>query len=204
MAPIRVGLIGLSTGSQGTSWASTAHLPYLLSDQGKSQYEIAALCNSSVSSAKKSIEHYKLPSTVKAYDSPEKLAQDADIDLVICVVGVEKHYELLKPAVEAGKNIYTELPLASNMQQIRELAVEAEKKGIKTMFGMQGQSSPVVNVVKKLIADGKIGKVLSTTYKGNTGLMGGDSVPEGFRYIVERKAGGNHATIFFLHSKNHW
>lgn len=201
MAPIRIGLIGLSTGSKGTSWASTAHLPYLLSSQGKAHYEIAALCNSSVESAKKSIEHYKLPGSVKAYDSPKDLANDKDIDLVVCVVGVESHYKLLKPVVEAGKNVYTELPLASNMDQIRELVTLAEEKGVKTMFGSQGQASPIVNVLKKLIADGKVGKVLSTSLKGNVGIAGGDSIPTGFRYIIERKAGGNLATIFFLHSK---
>ncbi|THW73642.1 NAD(P)-binding protein [Aureobasidium pullulans] len=202
MSPIRIGLIGLSTNSQGTSWASAAHLPYLLSEQGKAHYEIKALCNSSVESAKKSIEHYKLPGEVKAYDSAQDLANDKDIDLVVCVVGVERHYELLKPAVEAGKNIYTELPLASNLDQIRELVSLAEKKGSKTMFGSQGQASPVVKVIKKLIADGKLGKVLSTSLKGNSGIAGGDAVPTGYKYIVVRKAGGNSATIFFLHSFN--
>ncbi|CAD0097605.1 unnamed protein product [Aureobasidium mustum] len=199
MSPIRVGLIGLSTGSKSTSWASTAHLPYLLSEQGKAHYEIKALCNSSVESAKKSIEHYKLPGDVKAYDSSADLANDKDIDLVVCIVGVEGHYKLLKPVVEAGKNVYTELPLASNMDQIRELVTLANKKGVKTMFGSQGQSAPVVKVLQKIIADGKIGKVLSTQLSGCTGIGGGAAIPEGFKYIIQRKAGGNHATIFFLH-----
>ncbi|KAG9753633.1 NAD(P)-binding protein, partial [Aureobasidium melanogenum] len=200
MSPIRVGLIGLSTGSKSTSWASTAHLPYLLSEQGKAHYEIKALCNSSIESAKKSIEHYKLPGDVKAYDSSADLANDKDIDLVVCIVGVEGHYKLLKPVVEAGKNVYTELPLASNMDQIRELVTLAEKKGVKTMFGSQGQSAPVVKVLQKIIAEGKIGKVLSTQLSGCTGIGGGAAIPEGFKYIIQRKAGGNHATIFFLHS----
>ncbi|KAI5250304.1 NAD(P)-binding protein [Aureobasidium subglaciale] len=202
MSPIRIGIIGLSTNSEGTSWASAAHLPYLLSEQGKAHYEIKALCNSSVESAKKSIEHYKIPGDVKAYDSAKDLADDKDIDLVVCVVGVERHYELLKPAVEAGKNIYTELPLASNMDQIRELVSLSEKKGIKTMFGSQGQAAPVVKVLQKVIADGKIGKVLSTSLSGCTGIAGGAAIPTGYKYIVQRKAGGNHATIFFLHSFN--
>jgi predicted dehydrogenase len=202
MAPIRIGLIGLSTGSKGTSWASSAHLPYLQSEQGKANYQITALCNSSVESAKKSIEHYKLPGNVKAYDSAKELANDKDVDLIVCVVGVERHYELLKPAVEAGKNVFTELPLASNMEQINELVTLANKKGIKTMFGSQGQSAPVVKVLQKLIADGKIGKVLSTSLRGSSNIAGGDSIPTAFKYIIERKAGGNSATIFFLHSES--
>jgi len=65
MSPIRIGFIGLSTNSKGTSWASKAHLPYLQSEQGKKHYEIIALCNSSVDSAKKSIKSSIFPSPQK-------------------------------------------------------------------------------------------------------------------------------------------
>jgi predicted dehydrogenase len=89
------------------------------------------------------------------------------------------------------------------MDEIRELVGEANKKGIKTMFGSQGQSAPVVKVIQKIISDGKIGKVLSTALNGCTGIAGGAAIPTHYKYIIERKAGGNHATIFFLHSKFH-
>jgi hypothetical protein len=81
------------------------------------------------------------------------------------------------------------------------LVTLANKKGIKTMFGSQGQAAPVVKVLQRIIADGKIGKVLSTSLSGCTGIAGGAAIPTGYKYIIQRKAGGNHATIFFLHSK---
>lgn len=72
MAPIRIGLIGLSGAPpdkyEGVSWTPSAHLPYLLASP---HYEIVALLNTSVASAKAAIERYKLPSTVKAYENPE-------------------------------------------------------------------------------------------------------------------------------------
>ena len=76
MSPIRVGIVGLSPNAV-TSWASRAHLPYLLASEGK--YEIKALCNSSVESAQAAIETYKLPSATKAYGNPEDLARDPDV-----------------------------------------------------------------------------------------------------------------------------
>jgi hypothetical protein len=42
---------------------------------------------------------------------------------------------------------------------------------------------------------------LSTSLNGCTGIAGGAAIPTHYKYIIERKAGGNHATIFFLHSK---
>ena len=76
MAPIRVGIIGLSPNAV-TSWASAAHLPYLLACNGK--YEIRALCNSSVASAQAAIDTYKLPPSTKAYGNPQDLANDPDV-----------------------------------------------------------------------------------------------------------------------------
>ena len=78
MAPIRVGIIGLSSKAT-TSWASRAHLPYLLASNGK--YEIKALCNSSVDAAEAAINSYKLPSSTKAYGDPQALANDPDVRL---------------------------------------------------------------------------------------------------------------------------
>lgn len=63
---IRVGVIGLSARAK-TSWASSAHLPYLQASGGK--YVIIALCNSSVSAAESAIEAYNLPASTKAYGS---------------------------------------------------------------------------------------------------------------------------------------
>ena len=76
MAPyekIRVGLIGLNAPHAGTptgtSWAASAHLPYLLTS---SKYELVALQNSSVERARAAIKAYNLdPQTVQVYGTPE-------------------------------------------------------------------------------------------------------------------------------------
>jgi predicted dehydrogenase len=68
MAPIRVGIIGLSPGQ----WAAKAHLPYLQSPTSK--FEIVAVCNSSVESASKSVKHFKLKEGTKAYGNVQGMA----------------------------------------------------------------------------------------------------------------------------------
>lgn len=61
MAPIRVGIIGLTPGQ----WAASAHLPYLQSSE--SNFEIVAVCNSSVESAAKSVKELKLAEGTRTY-----------------------------------------------------------------------------------------------------------------------------------------
>lgn len=204
MSPVRIGLVGLSTASKSTNWAAVAHLPFLQSDIGKKHFEIVALCNSSKASGEKSKEHYKLPDSVKTYDSPEKLAQDPDVDLVVNVTGVEQHYAVLLPVAKVGKNVYTELPLAQTVPQMKELVAVAKDKKIKTAFGMQGQTSSVSTLLRKIIDEGTIGKVLSTSWNG-AGMMFGapPPVPVGLKQYLMRETGADLMTILFLHSEYH-
>src|ERR1700721_2391602 len=105
MAPIRIGFIGLSASGRG---ASDAHFPYL---RGSPKYTITALCNSSVEAAHAAIKAHNLPSSTKAYGSPQDLANDPDVDLVVCSVRVDRHYDAIIPALEAGKDCFCEWPL---------------------------------------------------------------------------------------------
>ena len=198
--PIRVGLIGLSQSAK-TSWASQAHLPYLLSERGRQRYKIVALCNSSKEAAQRAISGYELSSDVKAYGSPEELAADPGIDLVVCSTRVDVHYDTIKPAVKAGKNVFVEWPLAENNTRATELANAAKESGSRTMVGLQGRVAPSVLKVKELVASGTIGKVVSSDVLAYTPGGGGDSISEGLAYFMDKKIGGNPVTIAFGHSK---
>ena len=76
MALICVGIIGLSSIAT-TSWASSAHLPYLKDSKGK--YILTALCNSTLSSVQTAVKAYDLPSTTKVYGNPQDLANDPEV-----------------------------------------------------------------------------------------------------------------------------
>jgi len=75
-----------------------AHLPSLIASPN---YEIVALANSTVESAQASIEHHKLGPSVKAYGNPADIANDPDVDLVLCSVAVAKHYEYVSPKLSS-------------------------------------------------------------------------------------------------------
>lgn len=200
MTPIRVALIGLSQAAK-TSWASQAHLPYLLSERGRSRYQIVALLNSSADAAQRAIEAYDLPATVKAYGSPQDLAADKDVDLVVCSTRVDIHYDSVKPSVEAGKNVYVEWPLAENVGRATELAELAKKSGSVTLIGLQSRVAPSVLKVKEVLQSGAIGKVLSSEVQAFTPGGGGNDISEGLGYFLDKKVGGNPVTIAFAHSK---
>lgn len=201
MPPIRVALIGLSQSAK-TSWAADAHLPYLLSSRGRERFKIVALLNSSEDAARKSIQTYNLPSDAKAYGTPQDLADDSNVDLVVCCTRVDVHYDTIKPSVEAAKNVFVEWPLAENASRARELADAAKKSGSKTMIGLQARVSPYGVKVKELIESGAIGKVVSSDVTAYSPGGGGMSISEGLAYFLDKKIGGNPVTIAFGHRKS--
>ena len=196
MVPLRIGLIGLSTSAK-TSWASSTHLPYLKSSPNK--YVITALCNSTLESAQSAVTSYNLDPSTKAYGDPEALAADPDIDLVVCCVRVDKHYETIKPSILAGKHVFVEWPLASNLPQGLELHKLAQQKGIRTMIGLQARVSPIVLKLKSLLDEGRIGPVLSSTVAAVSGVGASDQLSSGLAYFLDRKVGGNGITIAYAH-----
>lgn len=192
--PIRVGIIGLSATS---SWAVHAHLSNL---KNSPKYQLTGVCNSSLESSQAAIRAHDLDAKVtKPYASVADLAASPDVDLVVCAVRVDRHYECLKPVIAAGKDCFVEWPLASNLEQATELLRLAEEKGIRTMVGLQGQMSPMIQRLKELIQDEKaIGRVVSSSINLATGL-GMSEIQEGHEYLNDAQSGGNMLVIPFGH-----
>ncbi|KAH6613147.1 NAD-binding Rossmann fold oxidoreductase family protein [Boeremia exigua] len=201
MVPIGVGVIGLSSlttsipATAGDGWAASAHLPYLLASP---LYEIVALCNSSIASAAKAVERYRLPPDTKTYGNPQDLADDPSVQLVVCCVRVDKHYELMMPVLRAGKDAYIEWPLGSNLQQAEEMLATAKKSGSRTIVGLQSRYSPATQKIKQLIAENAIGKLLSSSLSYDVEAIGDTDLP-GVDYMSKKAAGGNMFTIMFAH-----
>ncbi|KAH7354840.1 NAD-binding Rossmann fold oxidoreductase family protein [Rhexocercosporidium sp. MPI-PUGE-AT-0058] len=193
MPPIRVGFIGLSA----SGWAPGAHLPYL---KHSNKYQIVAVCNSSVESSKAAIVKYELPQSTRAYGDPEELAQDKEVDLVVCSVRVDRHLATISPSLKAGKDVYVEWPLGKNLVEAKELLRLKNEGGVKTaVLGLQGRQSPVVKKVKQLVDEGRVGRVLSCSWMGQ-GVNLGPTVQEAYVYLGQRDVGGNLMTIHFGHS----
>ncbi len=119
-----------------------------------------ALLNSSAESAQAAVARYGLPATTRAYGDPAQLAADADVELVVDVTRVDKHYTTVLRACSPAKAAFVEWPLADSIENVRHLAALAREKGIRTAVGIQGRLAPVFLKIGEVLASGRIGKVL--------------------------------------------
>ncbi|KAK3987988.1 hypothetical protein QBC44DRAFT_111790 [Cladorrhinum sp. PSN332] len=199
-APTKIALIGLSANAK-TGWASKAHLPYLLSPRGQAKFRIVALLNSSVQAAKDAITAYDLPSpgTIKTYGTPEDLAADPDVELVVNSTRVDNHYKTILASAQKGKDVFVEWPLAQDVQHVRELTELVKQTGQKTVVGAQGRLGPLADKLREVIKSGRIGKVVSSEVRASGGTNARDRLPTGLAYFTDRKVGGNFYTIMGGH-----
>lgn len=187
---IRVGIIGLSP---QRGWAHDAHVPALraLADD----YEITAACTSRIESA---TEAARTLGIAHAFADPQALAQHPDVDLVVVTVKVPEHDRLVRAALDAGKHVWCEWPLAMDARQGEALAQLADAKGVRHIVGLQSRASPVIQRVRDLVAEGYIGKLRSSSLIAS-GMVWGPFIDQANLYNQDARNRVTMETVPFGH-----
>ena len=96
---------------------------------------------------------------VKACESYDALINDPEVQAVYIPLPHDLHLKWVKAALENGKHVLCEKPLALNAQEAREMYRTAKENGVHLMEAYAYLHSPYVESLKKDIADGIIGDV---------------------------------------------
>ncbi|WP_437344782.1 Gfo/Idh/MocA family protein [Streptomyces tubercidicus] len=133
------------------------------------------------------------------FSSAEELARSEEVDLVVVTVRVPQHLELIRPALEAGKMVFSEWPLGADLAQAEELADLAHRRGVLTAVGLQARSAPPLRYLRDLVAEGYVGRVLSTSMLGSGGYWGA-TYDDSHAYLLDVTSGATLLSIPFGHS----
>ena len=97
----------------------------------------------------------------KAYTSAEDLLNDPEIDAVYIASPVFLHAQQAMAAADAGKHILIEKPLAMTAAEGQKVVEHCKEKGVLIAAGFMMRFGSHVMSMKKAIAEGKIGTVVS-------------------------------------------
>jgi predicted dehydrogenase len=143
---IRIGIIGCGS-------VSTQYLPHL----SKSLYaELTSTCDIIPERARKAAKEYGIK---HQYDSIEKMLAGVPFDLLVNLTDMQEHGRLNRLAIEAGRNVWSEKPLATTYAEGRALVNLASKRGVRIWGAPAVVNSPQFAFMSKALQDGKIGKV---------------------------------------------
>jgi predicted dehydrogenase len=187
---IRVGIIGANVRH---GWGRDAHIPAL---RALPEFELTAVCTSRQETADETAKHFGIP---HAFADPYKMVQHPDVDLVLISVRVPFHHQLGMAALNAGKHLFCEWPLAATTEQAQQMRDLAVRKGVRHMVGLQARGAREFNRVRDLVAEGYVGKVLSCTMIVTTPTWGTDFTLD-WAYMADRSNGATLMTIPGGHS----
>ncbi|MFT3780108.1 MAG: Gfo/Idh/MocA family oxidoreductase [Ottowia sp.] len=176
MITTRIGIIGLSPGA---SWGVTAHLPAIRSLPNA---RISAVATTREESAR---EAAKLAGADAWFTDPASLADSPLVDVVVITVKVPAHQEAVRAALDAGKPVYCEWPLAPDAERAAEWAGIASAKALTTAVGLQANASSTVTSLRRLIEDGRLGHIRSVTAHAARRKGIGRSVPASYGYTLD-------------------
>ena len=95
----------------------------------------------------------------------DNILQIDDIEVVNICVPTVFHHDVVMRAIEAGKNVLVEKPIASKLNEAEEMIKAAEDAGVTLATGHVERFNPAVRVAKKLIDEGAIGEVVTANSK---------------------------------------
>jgi predicted dehydrogenase len=187
---IGVGILGVH---HERGWAIAAHVPAL---NALPDFEIVALSNTDLAAARETARKLGVP---HAFADHTSLLACADVELVVVTVKVPYHFALVKAALQAGKAVFCEWPLANGMSETAELERLARESRLFTAIGLQSRAAPEIAAMRDLVQSGHIGEVLSASLLGS-GVIGGATIPAAFAYTLDPKNGAGILNVAFAHA----
>ena len=111
-----------------------------------------------------------------------ELIADPAIELISITTWNGTHKQIAIAALEAGKHVYCEKPMALSLKHAEEMAAAARKaKGSVTMLGYNYIKNPAIQSMKRLIADGVIGSVIDFRGTADEDYMADPMLPWSWR-----------------------
>ncbi len=99
---------------------------------------------------------------IHAYASVEELLADPEIDAVCICTPSGFHASGAMQAIAAGKHVLVEKPLAITTEDCDRVIVAAKEKGVCAGVVSQNRFVPAVQEIKRLVAEGALGKIITT------------------------------------------
>ena len=143
----------------GTGDIAGFYLDFFQRRGNKEGVEFAGAWNRTAEKGRKFVEKFG----GKFYESLDTLLADEAVDAVVNLTSPAVHEEITAPCLNAGKHVLSEKPLALTAQKAGELARLAREKGLVLAcapFILLGSNQ---RKVKKLLAEGRIGRPVSAT-----------------------------------------
>jgi len=169
---VKVGIIGVGLIAQ------IAHIPAYI----EAGAEIIGISDTVENRLKKVAENFSIPKTYLDY---KDLLANPEIEAVSVCTPNYLHSQITIDALNAGKHVLCEKPMAMNTGEAKSMLETSKKTGKLLMMGFNNRFRGDAQKLKQFIDDGKLGKI----YYSKIGYMRRRGTPKGW-FTVKKESGG--------------
>ena len=146
MKSVKLGIIGCGIAAQSIHWPILQKL--------KDKFEITAICNHTEKKAK---DFSKILGEVPYFLNYHDLLQRSDVEAVDIALPVHLNYQVTKDALQAGKHVIVEKPLAVNLSEAKMMLDFEDKYSLVMMVAENFRYRPIFHRIRNYLQQGKIG-----------------------------------------------
>jgi predicted dehydrogenase len=179
MKDIGVGVIGCGFVGRG------AHVPAFAAMDGA---QLAAVADPDEKRRNRAATKHGAKSSYEDYTD---LVKDPDVDAVVVAVPTPLHAKVALAAIEAGKHVLCEMPLAANLEEAGGMIEAAKRQGVFLMPGLTFRFTPNFVKAKEMLEAGAIGKPAAVLYREfiPASDLAGQWPPTSWMWKVEESGG---------------
>ena len=137
--------------------------------------ELVAVMRRNSEKAKDYARRHQVP---KWYDDADKLINDPDVNAIYVATPPDTHHYYTLKALNAGKPVYVEKPMAMNYRQCKEMTNVAEKNDLPLFVAFYRRRLPNFLKVKELVEQNAIGDIRFVNLRLHLPPALGDDNPE--------------------------
>ncbi|MDP1815403.1 MAG: Gfo/Idh/MocA family oxidoreductase [Leadbetterella sp.] len=170
IAIIGLGRIGAEPSSRlgnlSNGWHPVSHAESIKSNPN---LELVSVCDLDLLKVEKYMKMYQVPIGFSDY---KKLIDKTKPELISIATRTNIKGEIVNYAIENGvKGIYIEKPLANSISGCEQIIKQAEKFGVKIIYGTQRRGMSFFWRAKELAYSGKLGKIQSITFEYGPSML---------------------------------
>ncbi len=183
---VRIGIIGCGGIANGKHMPSLMKIPGVL---------MVAFCDIVPERAKKAAKEFGTPDA-KIYEDYKQLLSDPSIDVVHVCTPNRSHSPITVDALEAGKHVMCEKPMAINSAEALKMLEAANRTGKKLTVGYQNRQTPEAQFLKAEAEKGTFGEI----YYAKATAIRRRAVPTWGVFLNEHEQGGGPLIDIGTHS----
>lgn len=151
--------------------------------------ELTAVCDTNESSWKNSIKKLGVPMPAH-YSNHDDLIEQSDVEWIFIGSPNNLHREHVCTALDAGKHVFAEKPLATNLDDARAMLESWKRSKRQFIIGFTLRFSPHYRQIKALLDEGVVGDLISFEFNETIDFNHGGFIMGGWRN--QRELSGTH------------